>query len=124
MDNVGCNTLQESDHAVGGEKLLTGKDDQAYRSVSTHHHHFTVIGIMLLSGEAVLCVVIIAGKKEELPVMTGLDWNAINDTMNYDINEGDEVEFICVNSGTGNILPEGPCCQFRGKDIPVMKIEK
>ena len=73
FDEVGCNTSQECDNSVGGELFLTGKYDQPYRSVSTRHSHFTVLGVTALSGEPVLCVVIITGKKTKLSVASRID---------------------------------------------------
>ena len=63
LDKVGCNTSQECNNAVGGELFLSGKNLHPYRTVSTRHNHFTVLGVTALSGEPVLCVVIISEKK-------------------------------------------------------------
>ena len=45
MDKVGCNPSQECDNRVGRELYLTGKNDEAYNSVSSKHIHFTVLGV-------------------------------------------------------------------------------
>ena len=118
LDEVGCNTSQETDNAVGGELLLTGRDDQAYCSVATRTNHFTVLGVTALSGDPVLCVVIISGKKGDIPVSTGVDWNAVEDELNSNIEEGDEIRFLNNNTGSGKMFPGGPICNFKGKDIP------
>ena len=65
-----------------------------------------------------LCVVIFSGKKLELPVVTGIDWEKINSTLNYDFNEGEEIKFLRENKGDGHIFPEGPICDLKGKRIP------
>ena len=119
MDEVGCNTSQDTDKRVGRELFLTGKHDEAYKSVSTRSNHFTVLGVTALDGRPVLCVVIMTGKQFELPVATGIDWEAINTTLDYDIEEGKEIRFLRENRGDGNIFPEGPpVCDFNGTKIP------
>ena len=107
LDEVGCNTSQETDNAIGGELLLTGRDEQAYWSVVTPTNHFTVLGVTALSGDPVLCVVIISGKKGDIPVSTGVDWNAVEEELNVDIEEGDEIKFLNSNIGPGKMFPGG-----------------
>ena len=63
MDEVGCNLSQDSDNNVGGEKFLTGRHDEPYHAVSNRNSHFTVLGITVLDGSPVLCIVIISKKK-------------------------------------------------------------
>lgn len=118
LDEVGCNLSQELDNAIGGELYLTGRDDEAYRSVSTRYNHFTVLGVTSLSGEPVLCVVIIAGKKGELPIATGLDWSVLDEEFDDNIEDGKQFEYFQNNRGEGNLFPEGPVCNYKGKDIP------
>ena len=50
MDEVGCNLSQDCDNRVGGELYLTGRQDEAYKSISTRHQHFTVLGLTALDG--------------------------------------------------------------------------
>lgn len=71
LDEVGCNISQELDNPIGGELFLTGENNKVYRSVSTWHHHLPVIGVTALSGEPVLCVVIIVGKRSDILIATG-----------------------------------------------------
>ena len=85
LDEVGCNTSQECDNNVGGKLLLTGRNNQVYRSISTYHNHFTVIGVTALNGDPVLCVVIIAGKNGKIPVVSGIDWDVVQNELNCDI---------------------------------------
>ena len=77
VDEVGCNTPQECDNAVGGEQFWTGKVDHAYHSVVTHHNHFTVLGLTALDGSPVSCVVILSGKKAKNICYDriGLEWH-------------------------------------------------
>ena len=118
MDEVGCNLSQDCDNRVGGELYLTGRKDEAYKSISTRHQHFTVLGLTSLDGRPVLCVVILSGKKIDIPSMAGIDWDAINTSINYDIEDGEEINFLRNNRGDGEIFPEGPVCDFKGKKIP------
>ena len=118
MDEVGCNLSQEADKRVAGERFLTGRDDEAYKSISTKNKHFTVLGVTALNGHPVLCVVIIAGKKGEIPSASGIDWKAVDINEDYAIKEGEEVKFFRDNRGEGGMFPEGPVCQFKGKTIP------
>ena len=62
MDEVGCNLSQDCNNRVGGELHLTDRKDEAYKSISTRHQHFTVLGLTALDGRPVLCVVIFSGK--------------------------------------------------------------
>ena len=97
MDEVGCNISQEGDKRVAGERFLTSKDDKAYKSISTKNKHFTVLGVTALNGHPVLCVVIIAGKKGEIPSSSGIDWKAVDLNEDYDIKHGEEVKFFREN---------------------------
>ena len=64
LDEVGCNLTQEKDGAKGGELFLCGVDEVPYQTSATKGCHFTCLGLTTLSGEGVMCVVIIQGKKE------------------------------------------------------------
>ena len=75
------------------------------------------MGLTALDGRPVLCVVIFSGKTLETPTVTGIDWDAINASMEYNIEEGQEVQFLHSNRGEGSIFPEGPVCNFKGKKI-------
>lgn len=78
MDKVGCNLSQENSNTVSDDLFLTG-DDHAYNSVTTCHSLFNVLGLVtVLYWCPILCVMIYSGKKYELAVMTGIDWNAVD----------------------------------------------
>jgi len=62
----------------------------------------------------VLCLVILAGVREELSVETGIDPIAI--TMG-DVTDDD---FFDKNFGPGKLYPGGPTCVFKGVEIPCM----
>ena len=54
----------------------------------------------------------------EIPVSTGIDWDNINMSLNYDIQDGEEIKFLKENRGDGQVFPEGPVCHFKGKSVP------
>ena len=47
-----------------------------------------------------------------------LDWNDINSSIEYSIQEGEEIQFLCNNHGSGNIFPEGTVHNFKEKSVP------
>ena len=65
LDEVGCNLSQENDNAKGGELYVCSLDEEAYQSIATRNNHFTCWGLTRLDGEALMCVVIIQGKKRD-----------------------------------------------------------
>ena len=38
---------------------------------------------------------------------TGVDWNAVEEELNVDIEEGDEIKFLNSNIGPGKMFPGG-----------------
>ena len=63
MDEVGCNLSQTNDNATGGQMYVCGSDNEPYESCSTKNSHFTCLGLTRLDGVALMCVVIIQGKR-------------------------------------------------------------
>lgn len=118
MDEVGCNLSQEMDHGVGGQRYLTGVNEEAVESVSTRSHHFTCLGLTRLDGEPLMCVVIIAGKTHDIAVELGIDWLKLND---FDMDGNDmktNTQFVKDNMGMDKLLPGAPTCMFKGKQVP------
>jgi hypothetical protein len=65
-----------------------------------------------MTGEAIMCAIIASGKTMKPEVVTGLDLFATkigNETDDY---------FILNNTGSGKLYPNGPTCQFKGKEVP------
>ena len=52
---------QKDDGLAGGELLLTEKGSIAQRKISTKNKHYTVLGLTMLTGHPIMCVVIMAG---------------------------------------------------------------
>ena len=92
------------DGHIGGGKLLCGKDDVPQKKVSTKDRHFTVLPLCLLSGEPLICIVIIAGKRPSALLEMGLDGES---QLIGDVNDNN---FWQNNSGPGKLFPGGPTC--------------
>ena len=73
--------------------------------------HFTCLGFTSLSGEAVLCAIIIAGINQVYEVEVGIDSDA---PINGDPNDD---EYFEKNEGTNRLFPAGPKCSFGGKTV-------
>jgi hypothetical protein len=114
VDECGCNTSQEGDGAVGGERKIVTRGTVPKESAATNSTHFTLLGFTAATGEPVMCVVIIAAKTLRPEVITGLDIFAPK--------EGDEEDpdFAEKNSGRGKMYPCGPTYTFQGKEVPCL----
>ena len=114
MDEVGGNTSQKGDGHIGGELLVCGKGMVPQKRVNIKDKHFTLLGLTSLNGDAVMCVIIFAGKREQAVVETGMDVFAPE--------EGDvrDEDFFKKNSGANKKFPGGPTCTFQGKQIPCL----
>ena len=60
-DEVGGNTSQKGDGLVGDELMLIKPGQVAQRNITTKDKHYTLLGLILLTGEPLMCVVIMAG---------------------------------------------------------------
>ena len=118
LDECGCNLSQEGDHCVGGELFLTGLHNKAYESRSTKHNHFTLIGVTLMSGEPLMCVIIITGKNHDVLVEMGLDVTQLLNIDDDDLHNQNLSDFIRSNHGEGNLFPGAPTCVYKDKVIP------
>ena len=79
LDEVGSNLSQENDHSMGGQLFMCGSEEQPYQSCATKNNHFTCLGLTRLDGVALMCVVIIQGKKRDVFVESGIDWSKLGD---------------------------------------------
>ena len=114
VDEVGSNLSQKGDGHIGGQKYVCAKGTIPQVKVQHSERHFTLLGFTALSGEAVLCLIIISGTKEHLNVETGID---ATKPITGDVTDKN---FIENNFGKGKLFPGGPSCEFRGKTIPCM----
>jgi hypothetical protein len=119
MDEVGCNINMTKDGHVNGTKFVVDKNDEAKQKASKKEKHFTCLGLTLLSGAALMCVVIIDGKSDDLLTRTGVE---VESSLYDDsVLEGeDEHDRLLKNMGPGKQYPCGPTCSYEGKDIPCM----
>ena len=124
LDECGCNLSQENDGRVGKETYLAGVHNKAYSCISTKHVHFTHIGVSLLNGQAMMCVVIVAGKQHDILVELGVDFEKLKDlNMDLGIDDVDTIDdrllqLIEENTGEGKLFPGIPSCTYKGKEIP------
>jgi hypothetical protein len=112
VDEVGNNTNQKKDGHIGGAKYLCERGTTPKQICSTKDAHFTVMGFTSANGEPVMCVIIFEGEQVKLEWSTGIDVQKIS------IGERHDPEYFEANSGPGMLLPSGPVCNFRGKNIP------
>jgi hypothetical protein len=124
-DEVGGNTSEKDDGHVGGRLFLTGPGMVAAVLSSKKDRKFTVLGLTALTGEPVMCVIIIEGSKGNLLLETGIDMDQIE---HIDIDSYEDAaasteyntDFLLNNSGPGKLFPGGPTCHFKGKEIQSM----
>ena len=114
VDEVGSNLSQKGDGHVGGQKYVCARGAIPQVKVQHSERHFTLLGFTALSGEPVLCLIIISGVREHLNIETGIDPTK---PILGDVNDEN---FIEQNFGPDKLFPGGPTCQFNGKEIPCM----
>ena len=117
LDEAGGDTAMTQDGHPGGRKMVGRKGDHSRRRVTKKARRYTVVPLLALTGEAVMCVVIIDGSERNSFLESGVDVFAISeDHFLDDFGLSDYVD----NYGYGNVFPGGPVCTFRGKKVPCM----
>ena len=111
-DEVGGNLCMKGDGHAGGQLFLTAPGRVPQQKASSKNRRFTLIGLTALSGEPVMCVIILEGKNPKASIEAGID---INVQPVGDVNDED---FVQNNSGPGKYYPGGAVCEFNGKKIP------
>lgn len=99
-----------SDGAVAGRKVVGRVGTQAKKKAAKKSKRFTVVPILALSGEPVMCVLIVEGTERCTFIESGVDITKINDDL---IAEGlDDVTLPTFESnyGPGKAFPGGPIC--------------
>ncbi len=76
-NDVGGNLSMKGDGHADGQKFLTGTGIVPYRKCSNSEKRFTVIGLIALDGQPVMCVFILKGNRRNLSVETGIDITVI-----------------------------------------------
>jgi hypothetical protein len=115
VDEVGSDLSQKGDGHIGGAKYACEHGSHAQNKVQHTDKHFTLLGFTALTGEPVLCLVIIAGVKETLAVESGID-PFVTETF----GDASDKDYFDKNFGPGKLFPGGPTCKFLNKDIPCM----
>ena len=62
-DKVGGNISMKGDGHIGETKLICEKGTVVQRKISNKEKHFTVMGFTLLSGQSLICMIIMSGKR-------------------------------------------------------------
>ena len=102
VDEVGANLNQKDDGHVGGQKFMCEVGAIPQIKVSTKDKHFTLMGFTSLSGEAVMCLLILTGVNEKVEVETGIDLTAPT------YGDYDDDDYFDQNCGKGKMFPIRP----------------
>ena len=115
VDEVCSTSSQRDDSHVGRQKYQceSGMIPQIKASHS-NERHFTTLGFTSLSGEPVLCLVMIAGVRELYKIETGIDADV--DV----IGHPSDPDYFEKNRGKGEIFHMCPECEYKGKTIPCL----
>jgi len=113
-DEVGGSISMKGDGHVGGQLMLVGKGQVPMKKISTNDKKFTLIGLTAFTGEPVMCVLILEGKRPNPSVEAGID---IRITPNSSCSDAD---FIMKNCGNGKYLPGGPELFFEGRRFQLL----
>jgi hypothetical protein len=111
-DEVGSNISQTGDGNIGGRKLVCATGCVPQQKVGNKNKHFTVMGLTALTGEPVMCIVIIEGMQRQVEIELGIDLD-----VQTDVGSLNDMDYVKRNTGKGKRFPGGPTCHFKGKDI-------
>jgi hypothetical protein len=118
VDETGCNTNQQTDGQVGGQKFVLPLSYKACLVNATTDIHFTVLCFNAGTGQPIMCAIIL---KSELDMSKiPLNWKYGIDITKYLRIEGsdDDEELFQNSSGLGEAMQGGTRCLFQGKLIP------
>jgi hypothetical protein len=120
MDEVGCNVNMTKDGHVNGTHFIVDKKYETKQKASKKEKHFMCLELTLLSGQPLMCVVIVDGKTDGLLVRMGVDVEC----QSYKTDTGETIEdkheHLLDNMGPGCQYLGGPTCSYEGKTIPCM----
>jgi hypothetical protein len=120
MDEVGCNINMTKDGHVNGTRFVVDKNDEAKQKASKKEKHFTCLGLTLLSGELLMCVVIVDGKVDDLLIRTIVDIQSRSYKTGELKESTDKYDHLLDNMGPGHQYPGDLTCSYNGKNIPCM----
>ena len=73
-----------------------------------------MIGLTALTGDPLICILILEGKTPNGSVEAGIDFTVTP------VGEPSDDDYIIRNSGPGKHFPGGPVCTFRNKKVPAL----
>ena len=114
LDEVGGNINMKGDGHIGGEMYLCEPGVIPQQKSSRADKHFTTLGLTLLNGPPLMCVVIFAGMRRNPQYEMGVDPRV------EPVGNVDDEDYVLKNMGKGKLFPGGPSCTYRGKNIPCM----
>ena len=113
-DEVGGSISMKGDGHVGGQLYVCGRKEYPKKKIPTKSKKFTMIGLTALTGEPVMCILIIEGKLPNGSIEAGIDFTVTP------TGSSSDSDFIIKNSGPGKHFPGGPECYFRNKTVPAL----
>ncbi len=113
MKQVGRNISMKGDGHAGGQLMLVERGQVLMKKISTNNKKFTLLGPTALTGEPLMCILIIEGKGSNGSIKAGVKIRQIP-TGSFSDNV-----FVLKNCGNGKYFPGDPECAFRGKKVPV-----
>jgi hypothetical protein len=108
VDEVGSNTLQAKDRAIGGQTYLCAKHGHLQQRAATTESHFTVLGFTATNGKPIMCAIIFATKTKKHEWVPGFDPFVEWTRDENDVNQ---------NIGYGNAMPKGPEVMFGSRCV-------
>ena len=85
-----------------------------YKKNSKNGKHFMILGLTVLTGETLMCVMNFAGKHRDKAIELGIESFA------EEIGLDKDRDSILKNKGPERHFPGSTTCNYRGKDIPCM----
>jgi hypothetical protein len=117
MDEVGYNTSQINEGHVGrGTRYVVGKTKEPRQLSTKKDKHFTCLGLTLITGQPLMCVIIIEGKTKNYLVESGVD----TEVLEMRKQDESEIEHYMNNMGKNKKYPCGPTCTYNDIDIPCL----
>ena len=101
MNEVGADTSQKGDGAVGGEKFVCARGSTQKEECATKAKHQTLIGLTSLDGIPVMCVITYAGQERNPLMEKGMDMFVPV------VGEAGDAYFFQNNYGKGKLYPGG-----------------
>ena len=108
-DETGGNLSMKGDG--GRNKFLCARGDVPRNKTSGNDRHFTTIGLTLLTGDPLMCIVVMKGKRPKSEVELGID------QFIKIVGKKEDKDYLRKNCGKGKLLPGGPTCIYKGKEM-------